>query len=72
MAEYIKRPQPSELTPTEREYWQQQAAYWGEKQDNSNTALEYATRQRNFALVKLGMLSVQSTIELQAQESREQ
>jgi hypothetical protein len=58
-AEIIKFPVPQELTGEQRQYWQDQAAYWLITQENAELAVEYAGRQREFALRRLGMLGVE-------------
>lgn len=52
-------PTPKDLTPEQCEYWQGQAAYWGVREEDAMTALEYAQRQRESALRMLGMLGVE-------------
>lgn len=61
-----------ELSKEERNHWHEQAAYWGVRQEVCETGLEYATQQRVIALQKLGMLSVENTVELQQKEASEQ
>lgn len=56
-------PTPTELNPEQREYWLGQAGYWGVKEEDAMTALEYAQRQREVALRMLGMLPVERGLE---------
>jgi hypothetical protein len=71
MGEIIRMPIP-ELTPEQRDYWHEQAAYWGVRQEISNNSLDYANKMRHEALVMLGMVSIASVVELQQIESTEQ
>jgi len=59
MGEIIYLPTPDNITPEQREHWQEQAAYWCIKAEDAMTALEYAQRQRENALRMLGMLGVE-------------
>jgi len=59
MGEVIYLPPPDDVTPEQRQHWQEQAAYWGVKEEDAMTALEYAQRQRENALRMLGMLGVE-------------
>jgi len=52
-------PVPRQLTPEQRQHWRDQAAYWGVKEEDSMTALEYAQRQRENALRMLGMIETE-------------
>ena len=63
MGEVIAFPTPGELTPEQRDYYHKQAAYWGVREDDAYTALEYAQRQRQKALRMLGMLGVEHGLE---------
>lgn len=49
-------PVPGQLTPTQRQHWLDQAAYWEVREEDSAKSLEYAQRQRQRALRILGML----------------
>lgn len=55
----VYMPTPKILTPEQRDYWHMQAAYWGEHEEISQRAIEYAQRQRENALRMLGMLGVE-------------
>lgn len=57
--EIIHLPVPEIMTPDQRQHWHDQAAYWCIQQENAEVALEYATDQRNHALVMLGMIGVE-------------
>lgn len=46
------------LPNTDRQYWLEQAGYWGEKEEDAERALEYAKKQRAKALRMLGMLGI--------------
>jgi hypothetical protein len=60
MGEVIYLPVPEQLTSEQRQHWQSQAAYWGVREEDAQTALEYAQRQRENALRMLGMLGVEN------------
>lgn len=45
-----------ELSPDERSFWHEQAAYWEVKREDAQRAVDYATEQRLNALEKLGMV----------------
>jgi hypothetical protein len=59
IAEVIYLPTPNTLTPDQKQYWLDQAAYWGEHQETSQRAVEYAARQRENALRMLGMIGIE-------------
>ena len=52
MDNIIYLPTPEHLTPEQRQYWLDQAGYWGEMQ-------EEAERRREEALRMLGMLGIE-------------
>lgn len=51
-----------ELTEAERQFWHEQAAYWGVIQEDAERAVAYARNQRHTALEKLGMVRRIDTI----------
>ena len=61
-AEIIYMPTPKTLLPEQRQHWQEQASYWGVREDDAQVALEYAQRHRQDALRMLGMLAVERGI----------
>lgn len=63
MGEVINMPVPEYLTPEQRQHWQDQAAYWGVREEDAHTALEVAQRNREHALRMLGMIGVERGME---------
>lgn len=59
MGNIVYLPTPKTLLPEQRQHWQDTAAYWGCREDDAATALEYAQRQRENALRMLGMLATE-------------
>ena len=58
MGEIRYLPSAGGLTPEQRRYWSGQAAYWGERQEEAERAMNYAVKQRDTALQMLGMLAI--------------
>ena len=46
-----------QLTPEQRQNWQNDAAYWAVVQEDAERALAVATKRRRLALGKLGLLA---------------
>lgn len=62
-AEIIPFPQPNELTPEQRDYFHQQAAYYDEVEQVAQRTVEYAQKQREHALRMLGMLAMRPNLD---------
>lgn len=52
-------PIPQQMTAQQRQHWHDQAAYWGVIEEDAQTKLEYAQRQRENCLRMLGMVGTE-------------